>query len=226
MTTTCQQIIDRAKSYSGLNTTLGADSAEMMTRIRSIQQRVFTATATLGRARFTVSQAVNTNNAASARTYDLTGLTLPLERILRISLTSSGAEINQVSEIDTDAKLAPRYFVRGTSIIEVGSDYGASGVVNLTVLYVYGATAIAPSDSPSSKNVTVPDEWIDVIVIPLAMYMHQKDPGRDPGEHARLVTEYMQAWEGYLQYLTNYGGDISRRALLPAPPEIHRGDAS
>lgn len=220
MSTTCQDVINRAKSYSQLNASLASDSVDMLTRIRSIQQRVFTATAQLGRARFTRVQSINSNNAASARTIDLTTLSPALERLLRLTITSGTVELNQVPDLDTDAAFSPRFFIRGTNAVEVGSDWGASGIVAVELTYVYGASAITVTASPSSVNVTVPDEWIDVLVVPLAMYLHQRDPGRDPLEGQRLEREYRAAWDAYLQYLTNYGGLAHVPGRMPAPPEI------
>lgn len=221
MTTTCQQIIDRAKSYNALNANLASDAPEIMTRIRAIQQRIFTAIGEQAIPRYTVSTTGNSNNAASAREVDLSAVAPPIERILKVFITSGATLLTPVSELDTEARESPRYFVRGQKIIEVESDWGASGVVGLTVLYMQGpTTALAPTDSPSSKNISVPDEWIDVVVIPLAMYLHQKDPGRDPAEYARLAEEYARTWYSFLGFLTNYSGVIdNRRLLLPPPPE-------
>lgn len=93
------------------------------------------------------------------------------------------------------------------------------------MLYAYGATAITPTGG-TSQLVTVPDEWIDLLIKPLAMYFHTKDPGRDPSEYAALDAEYASVWNGFLQYVANYSGDVTRQELLPAPPESQRRGAA
>jgi hypothetical protein len=220
VSTTCQTIIDRAKQYSPLNTSLATDPVEMLTRIQQMQQRVFTAVAALRRPPFTTTASVTSNSAASARSISVASLSPPLERLLRVTLPS-GAEVYPVSEFDQQAQLAPRYFARQKTLIEVASDWGATGTVALTLLYAYGATAIAPTGA-ATQAVTVPDEWIDLLIKPLAMYFHTKDPGRDPSEYQTLDAEYGAVWNGFLGYVANYSGDVTRRELLPAPPESQK----
>lgn len=224
MTTTCQDIILRAKAMSPLNAGLTADSVEMLTRIRSIQERVFVATAQLSRTRFATVDIMTSTNAASGRSIDLTTLTQPLMRILKVWRSSDGIEVRQVPEADQNSQLSPRYYVRGTTMWEVGSDWStSSGTVDLDVQYAYGPTSININGSTSSINVSIPDEHIDVLIYPLAMYLHQKDTGRDPAEYQQLDSQYRDAWQSFLDYLTNYGGDVSRRLVPPTPPAARQG---
>lgn len=218
MATTCQNVIDRAKAMNPLNTTLVSDPVEMLTRIQQIQQRVFTALAKLNGTRFAVAAAQGSTNASANRTVDLTALAQPVERIIRVSF-STGAEIYPVTELDPNAQLAPRYFPRGTKLYEVGSDWGATGVVAVTILYAFGAATITVTGA-TSQAVTVPDEWADVLILPLARHLHLKDPGRDPVEYDRLTALYVQAWGGFMEYAANYDGDLMRSQLLPAPPDL------
>lgn len=220
MTTTCQFIVDRAKGQNLLNAPLVADTTDMLARIRAIQQRIFSSCAGITRDRFKTSVTGNSSSAASGRSLDLTqaAFSLPIERILQVKL-ASGVEVNQVDELDVEAELAPRYFPRGTSLYEVNGEWGPTGIVPLTVLYVYGATAISVTGN-LSQNVSVPDEWTDTVVLPLAMYLHSKDPGRDPLEYERLEKLYTGTWTDFVGYLTNYSGNESRRFVMPAPPEI------
>lgn len=217
MATTIQNVIDRAKAMNPLNTSLVGDVTEMMSRIQQMQQRVFTALASLNAARFTVSATPASTNASSNRTVNLAALAQPLERLIRVALPT-GVEVLPVTESDQNAQLAPRYFVRGTTMYEVGSDWGPTGAITLTVLYAYGAAAISLSGA-TTQTVSVPDEWCDVLILPLARYLHVKDPGRDPIEYQALTQQYGDAWSGFLHYATNYDGDLMRSQLLPQPPE-------
>lgn len=217
MSTTCQTIVTRAVSFSPLNVPLADDKAEMLSRIRADQQALFTTTAALTRDRFTTTLAVTSTAAASARTISIASLTLPLERILDLTLTD-GREVSQVDVLDTDAELAPRYFVRGLSLIEVSNDWNtaSSAAVTGTLTYVYGATDIDP-DGAYTQAVTVPDQFTDLLVLPLAIYLAAKDPGRDPNETAMLRGMLAERTEAWLAYLKGYGGITSRRFDEPSP---------
>jgi hypothetical protein len=66
MTTTCQTIIDRAKSFSPLNASLATDPVEMLTRIGQLQQQIFTSAAGVSKDRFQAAQSL-TSTAAPRR---------------------------------------------------------------------------------------------------------------------------------------------------------------
>lgn len=220
MTTTCQTIVDRAKSTSPLNSALASDRAEMLSRIRSDQQELFTRLAGMTRDRFQQSTSVNSSSGSSGRVIDLSALALPLERVLKLTL-QDGREANQVDILDLEAELSPRYTVRGTSLIEVSNDWATvTGPVSGTLVYVYGMTDVDPAGA-LTQNISVPDQWIDLLVLPLSMYFFQKDPGRDDNEYARLATmlgdfdERSGRRGAFLDYLENYGGVESRRFIQP-----------
>ena len=69
MSTTCQTIVSRARSYSTLNTPLTADSSEMLSRIRADQQALFTSIAGLTRDRFQTAVSVTSTAGAVWKTY-------------------------------------------------------------------------------------------------------------------------------------------------------------
>lgn len=221
MSTTCQTVVTRATAMSAMNAALADDRAEMLSRIRADQQALFTGVAGLTRDRFKRSVPVTSSSGSGGRTISLTGLsdaaTYPVERVLKLTL-ASGAEVSQVDELDTDAELAPRYFVRGTTLVEVGNDWNTvnAAVVGGTLVYVYGPADIDPTGD-YTQVVTVPDQWLDLLVLPLAMYLHQKDAGRDPAEYERLRSMHEAREAAFLSYLGNYGGTEAKRFDLPAP---------
>lgn len=215
MSTSCSDIIARARSFNTLNSGLTTDSTEMLSRIRADQQRVFTAIAGQTRDRFKTTESLTSTSGASGRSFDLSAVDPPIERVLRLVL-SDGREVNPVDELDTDAELAPRYYVRGETLYEVDDDWGASGAKTATLTYVYGASEIDISGS-LTQEVTIPDNFTDVLVLPLAGYLASKDPGRDPGEMQRLALMLDEANESFSDFLTNYGGVPSSRFILPNP---------
>lgn len=216
MSTTAQVVIDRAKAFSPLNASLATDPVEMLTRIGQLQQQIFTSAASVSKDRFQATQTLTSTAGSSTRVVDLAGLTLPLERLLVVTIPS-GAIAHQVDVQDLDAELSPRYIVRGQTLVEVLNDWSASGgALGLSLVYVYGATAITPT-GVTTQTVSLPDQWIDLLIRPLAMYFHIKDPGRDPGEYQRISDEHDATWQAFIAYLTNYGGVKSQRFDIPAP---------
>lgn len=217
MTTTAQTIVTRAVSFSALNTPLASDRAEMLSRIRADQQAVFSSVASLTRDYFQTTASVTSTVAASGRTIDLSAVTPPIERILQFVL-SDGREVSQVDVLDTDAELAPRYTTRGQTLVEVSNDWSttSSAAITGTLTYVYGATDIDP-DGAYTQLVTVPDAWVDLLVLPLALYLFQKDPGRDAAEGDRLAAKLDSRQQEFVAFLSNYGGIASRRFDVPSP---------
>lgn len=231
MSTTCQTIYARAKRFSLMNASLAPTKPEVLARIESEQQAVFAMLASQHRDRYQVSTTANSTNAASSREIDLSVITPVVLRVLKLAITSSGEEVNQVDVLDQDADFAPRYFVRGQKLIEVGSDWGASGVIGMTLIYVQGPTAITASGA-YSQTITIPDEWADLLVLPLAMYLFQiagpmantdqAPQFRTAEEYQRLEKLLAEKREAFAEYLKNYGGVEVRRFMLPTTRETRK----
>lgn len=215
MSTTAADIIARARSFNTLNSGLTTDSTEMLSRIRADQQRIFTSIAKKSRDRFKTTASLTSSSGSSGRSFALSAVDPPIERVLKLTL-GDGREVSPVDELDTEAELAPRSFVRGTSLIEVSSDWGTTGAKTATLVYVYGATAIDITGS-LTQAVSIPDEHTDVLVLPLAGYLAQKDPGRDPAEIERLALQLDDAHATFVDFLTNYGGIVATRFEIPNP---------
>src|SRR5690242_3714587 len=146
MTTTCNTIVSRAAAFNTLNQGLTADSGEMLSRIRSDQQSLFTSFAGLTRDYFQTVATLNSTGGASGRSFDLSTLSPPNERVLLLTL-QDGRICNEVDLYDPDAELSPRYLAQGTRLVEVSNDWGASGSKSATLTYVYGMTDIDPGGS-------------------------------------------------------------------------------
>ena len=215
MTTSCADIIARAQDFSPLNVPLTADTGEMLSRIRADQKAIFSAVAAETIDYFQASQTLTSSGGSLGRTLDLTKLTLPLERVLTATL-QDGRLMSAVHPMDVDAELSPRYTVRGQTLVEVSNDWGASGTKSVTLLYVYGPTDIDPNGN-TTQVVTLPDQWTDLLVIPLAMYLYRKDPGREPQEWDQLNTMNDEKQQAFMSYLRTYGGLESQRFIIGNP---------
>lgn len=193
----------------------------MLSRIRADQQELFTNVAELARDRFQKSESITSGAGASGRVFALAGTSLPLERVLKLVL-NDGREAHEVDILDLDAELSPRYYVQGTSLIEVGNDWSAAaGSVAAVLTYAYGMLDIDPTQG-TTQLVSVPDQWIDLLVLPLGMYLHQKDPGRDPDDYTKLSTQLDGRQQAFTNYLTNYGGLAATRFNIPTPTQGNR----
>lgn len=210
MTTTVQQIQDRAVAFSSANglSSLVSDTSEILSRVRADQQALYAGLLDQSGTRFQVTANLVSSSGSSGRTIALSSLSPPLARAISLTL-ASGQRAREVTIDDQDGRHPPRYYALGLSLVEVSNDWSAAtGTVAATLVYAAGPTDIDPAGA-LTQLVSVPDEWTDLLVLPLAMYLVQKDVGRDADEYGRL--ERMQAGklEAFTTYLANYSGDVS-----------------
>lgn len=220
MTTTCQQLYVRAKNSSPANAALLPTPADVLARIDSDQQSIFANLSTEQRDRFQTTIGIGSTIAPSLRVFDLSGLTPNVQRVLLLVL-SDGRIVNQVDVLDPDAELAPRYIVRGQTLVEVSNDWlvGGSGV-SATLTYVYGPTTISPAGD-FTQVISIPDAFADLLVFPLRMWMYylRAPSDRDPTEYAMLTQGLKDMRASFVSYLQNFGGIESQRFILPTPAD-------
>jgi hypothetical protein len=220
-TTTAQEIVDRATAYSSANVAaLTTDTAEMLDRIRFFERQVYTKAAQTAPDWFTTTDTLTSTAGATARSVDLSAQNPPVERLVVVTL-SDGTEVAQVDLTDPAGELAPRYFVRGQSIVEVSNDWNtaSSAAQSLTLTYVQAPATIAV-DGGLTQTLSLDDAWTSCIVYRLAHYLAHKDVGREvavPGELERLESMIGQADRDFLTYLTHFGGVAARRFDRPSP---------
>lgn len=223
MSRSCQQIVDAARSGSTLNSVLVKDRVEMLTRIADDQRKLFADTNDVTRDFFQETDVVASSSASSERVIDLTPgtgvLTRELERILLVRLANSGEEISQVDTLDVDAEYPPRYQVQGQTLAEVENDWlDGAGAVSLKITYSYGPTIIDVAGD-LTQLISIPDDWTDLLVLPLKMHLVQKDPGRPQGEYERLEALLKGKMASWLDFVKHRGGIEVRRFQLPVPGE-------
>ena len=215
MSTQVADVVNRAAYHSVANaaTTLTSNPAEMIAKVAAFEQDVFTKVAQENRY-FWQSFAATSSNAALNRTFD-TATIGNVERIVRVTLTATGVPIYSVDIEDTYAEIAPRYYILGTVITEVGSDWGASGTVGITIGYAAAPAALDPNGS-ATQTITLPDKYADLLSIKLAGYLAQKDmESRDPAEVQNLDALYQSRLAGVIQSLDHFGGITRRRYIDP-----------
>jgi len=224
MPTSCQAIVDRAKGFSLWNPSLTANvNFDLLSQIKADQQQLFTDNANDTRDLFQATVALTSNNAASGRVFPIDPVSLaaltptapPCERVLVIVL-DDGRYLSQVDVQDVGAEYPPRYIVRGKALIEVSNDWGSPGAIGATLDYVCGPSLIDPTGD-LTQTVSVPDEWADLLALPLAIYLHTKDPGRPADEAQALAQQLTLQQTAFSDYLRNFGGVEVKRFVLPTP---------
>lgn len=218
MTTTCQTIYATARGFLPATPAVIPDVADVLSRIRADQRTLFAQVATETRDYFQASESLTSSAGASGRVLSLASLSRPVERIIRVDL-SDGREASQVDVQDVDAELPPRYLVRGLTLIEVSNDWNtASGApVSATITYAYGPTDLDPAGA-LTQAVSVPDEWVDLLVLPLTLYLAQREP--TPQDVTGVQAMLAERRHAFLSYLKGYGGVESRRFDLPSPTSV------
>ena len=187
--------------------------------MNAAQQRLFTRVAHENRYFYVQATTLPSTNAASARTADLASFTDPLVERLLLAKLPSGAELSQVDIQDLEAELAPRFYPLGSKMVEVGNEWGASGVVTLSVWFAYRPKELDITGD-LTQLVTVPDRFADWLELDFAAYMASKDFGRaaaSPQEVASLQAEQEVVIEALLVHLDQFAGPSSRRFVLPVP---------
>lgn len=178
-TLTCQYVVTQAIAMSaGNKPPISGNTPEMLSRIRAQQRVVFTHCATRSREFLVTGVNLTSSPGTSGRILDLSTVSPPVERVLQLS-TAAGITINQVDPLDMAGELAPRYYPVGLTLNEVNAEWGAAGTVAFQLLYVYAPLDINPTGS-LAQPLTLPDQWVDILVGDLGAYFAHKDLARDP----------------------------------------------
>lgn len=218
--TTLQQIQDRAVAFSSANglSSLVSDRSEIINRIAGFERDVYDLATRENRYFFAVSASVTSTSGASGRSINLASLPIPCGRILKFVL-NDGRTVDQVDIQDLDAELAPRYYVLGTTMYEVSSDWNAANGTASGILTYVRQPAVLSVTGDLTQTITLPDDFADMLEVRLAHYLAHKDVGRDPAELERLEKMIAEQDENFVSHVTEFAGVESQRFNIPT-----RGD--
>lgn len=222
MTTTLQQIQDRAIGHSSANglTSLVQSTSEIINQIANYEIDLYDLAAKVNRYFFAAKVAVASTGGSSERSIDLASLTLPCYRLLQFKL-NDGRIVNQVDGLDTEGELAPRYYLLGKVIYEVGSDWSpSSGAVSGKLVYMKGPAALNVAGD-LTQTLSIDDDLTDGIELHLARYLAHKDVGRGEQELKDLDAMIAESEQGFVDHITEFGGVEARRFTQPT-----KGDKS
>lgn len=200
MAKTVQNVVDAAtaQDLSLDGDLLVQDTAEIIGKVNDFVNEMFTKLAAYVGYYYAAKTTITSTTGSSARTLDLTNAsTITVFRLRKVEINSSGSQVFLVPEIAQAVQPSPRAFQRGQTLHEVGSEWGATGTVNIDVIYARGPVQLDESGA-FSQSVDLPERWTHPLELKLTGYLVRKD-GR-PQEAA--------AWDEYagaaLEALTAY----------------------
>lgn len=230
MTTTCADIVTRTLALSVANSGLldvntAADVMEALDRINALQTLAFTRFTAANRAGFLITRPKASTAANGGRTVDLSTLNPRLQRLVRVELPS-GVEVALVDPSVPDSELAPRYYTRGETMVEVSNDWdtGTANAVTLSFLYAYRPTDLDVSATAAlTQTVTVPDRYVDVLVYWFGAYLAEKDVGREDAEVTYLTAKGDAVLETWIASAGQLAGVQAYTFDIPSPAPRSKG---
>ncbi len=128
---------------------------------------------------------------------------------------SVGDEIHLIDLRFPDLDAAPRAYVRGRQLYGYNTELGSADANMVTKLTLsYSPLPTAPT--LASQSLTIPDEWIDLVVLPTAKLMCLRD--RRPEDAQALDIELKELYEIYAQALLIFDQGAARP--IPSIPSL------
>jgi len=222
MSISAQTVMDRAIQRSAMNNPDLVPPAQMLGYLSTNEKAAFIAAAKRNPDFFGKSGTTATRSVYTAG-WDLTsspgdvGIVSLIEvAAISGSVTgvSVGDKVSMVSLRWPQLALSPRGYIRGHTIYGYQSELGADNsnlVTQLTVHYSELPASITDVDT----YVSLPDEWVDLLVLPLARILAIRD-GR-PDEAKLLQEEYQMLFELFLEQVATYDhGAVRPLQAVPA----------
>ena len=195
MSITVQNVIDRATERSSLNDDNLIPDQESRAYISNFERRVYMIaarenpdffgregnTATRGSSTASWNLRSSPGNVAAVSRLEVNAITGD------VSGVSMGDEVNIISIRDPHQELDPRVYLRDGKLFEYNDslqDDSSNYVNQLKVWYSF----LPPVRTSNSDTLDLPDEWEDLVVIPLARHFAIRDQRRNEAE--ALDAEY------------------------------------
>lgn len=217
MSTSVQQVIDRAVALSVANQGLADNIPDLIYRVNLDQRARWTQFVQANRTSYQVSATKTSTASNGNRVCDLSTLILPVERVLTVRLPG-GTEVREVDLQDVDAELAPRYYPSGETLIEVATDWDTAtpNAVPLSIAYVFRPLDLDPTGL-TSQVVSIPDGYVGILVYSLGAYFAESDVGRPDTEFTRLMGQSDAMATVWIAQGGHYAGVSAYRFAYPTP---------
>lgn len=211
MATTAQQAMDLALQRSALNNPDLVPPAQVIRYIAQFEKAAYLLAAKLQPEYFGSSGDTGTR-AAFGDSWPLTtapggiaSVTKAEVKTITGSVTdvSVGDQINLISFRWPSLGLAPRAYIRGRDLFGYLVELGAADANMVTVATIYFAV-LPTAPTALTTTLTIPDEWIDLVYLPLARVFAIRDSR--PTEAEVIQGEFTEARELFKQSLGVYDG--------------------
>lgn len=233
MSTTVQNVIDYALDRSALSDVQLINVPAAIGLIANEEKKAYIAAARLDPEYFGVS-GLTTVRAAYTSSWSLNTVTptggaagsvAAVSRVYVAAIVGTpptgvtvGAKVNLVDSRWPNLDLAPRAYVRGRKIVPHSTELGTADAHMATQLTIwFSELPVAPATLASV--LTLPDEWRDLIVLPLARMFCIRDHRAEEG--GVFNEEYKALTQTFAEAVLSYGHGVRRP--LPSVPAIPLG---
>ena len=216
---TAQDAINRAIQRSALNNPDLVPMAQMLGYTSSYERAVYAMGAKYNPEYFGTSGDTTPAKTVVTDTFgvptDMFALTKAIVKTITGTVTnvSEGDEVNLVSFRFPELEVAPRAYVRGGAIQGIGDELGAADANMVSVLTLY-YSEMPISVTTLTQTLTLPDEWSDLIVVPLARLLALRD--NRAADVQILDAEYNSLVATFIDHVSVYDHGATR-PLIAVP---------
>jgi len=222
MSTTAQTVMDRAIQRSAMNNPDLVPPAQMLGYLSTNEKAAFIAAAKRN-PDFFGKTATTSIRSSSTAGWDLTSSPgdvgiVSLITVAALTGTVSGVsvsqKVNMVSLRWPQLGLSPRCYIRGHTVYGYSTELGADNSNMVTQLNI-SYSELPASITDVGTYISLPDEWVDLLVLPLARILAIRD-GR-PDEAKLLEEEYQMLFALFLEQVATYDhGAVRPLQAVPA----------
>lgn len=205
MATTAQEVIDAAVQRSALNNPDLVPNAQALKYITNFERKVFIDASRINPDFFgkTGDTAARADNVAGWDVATTPGSVAAISKAEVKAITGSvtgvavGDEVNLVSVRFPQIEVAPRAYIRDKTIYQIGDELGDSGTNFVTTLTLY-YSHLPAGVTTLSQALTLPDEWADLVILPLARVFAIRDRRAD--EAVVINQEFNFVYESFISH--------------------------
>ena len=221
MATTALTIINQAIQRSALNNPDLVPTAQMLGYITNLERSVYAQGARYNPDYFG-AVGVSATRSVFTGAWDMTATPGGVFAITALEVDTITGSVSGVAEGDTvniigfrwpELQVAPRAYIRGQSVSGYGTDLGAADANMVTILNVF-YSVLPATVSTTSQSVTLPDEWVDLVIVPLARILAIRD--HRPEDVQALDAEYNSLMASFIDHVSVYD-HAATRPLIAVP---------
>lgn len=214
---TAQDAINRAIQRSALNNPDLVPTAQMLGYLTSYERAVYAMGAKYNPEYFGAEAEIT--RTLFSDSWDLTASNVfALTAVVCQAITGTptpavGDPINLVSFRFPELHVEPRAYVRGQTLYSYGTELGADAVDLVTGVTIY-YSEMPVSVTTTGQTLTIPDQWADLVVVPLARLLALRD--NRPGDVAVLDAEYNSLVATFIDHVSVYDHGATRPLIAVA----------